>query len=105
MHRGTTHWIITANFTADGSVAYLRADGSWGPHLSEARLFLSEDDTRALVQHAVQHEQFLVCDPYGIDVHVSDAGIETLTAREAIRARGPSVPIRRPDNGLERLEL
>lgn len=104
MHKGTTHWIVTANFTADGSVAYLKEDGSWGARLADARLFLSEQDTQPFVREATQKEQFLVCDPYGIDVHVGPSGIETLTAREAIRARGPSVRIRRPDNGLERLE-
>jgi len=105
MHKGATHWIITANFTADGSVAYLREDGTWSGKLAEARLVLDEEATKPFVAHASRSEQFLVCDPYGIDVHVTDAGIETLSAREGIRARGPTVPVRRPDNGRERQAL
>ncbi len=102
MHKGTTHWIITANFTADGSVAYLREDGTWGHDLAASRLVPDEEATKPFVAHASRTEQFLVCDPYGIDVHVGEAGIEPLTARESIRARGPTVPVRRPDNGRER---
>jgi hypothetical protein len=102
MHLGATHWVVTANFTADGGVAYRRADGSWAPTLAEAQLIATEEEAEPFVRQAALREQHVVCDPYAIDVRWGSAGIEPLTARESIRARGPTVPLRRPDNGQER---
>ncbi|HSC87166.1 MAG TPA: DUF2849 domain-containing protein [Polyangiaceae bacterium] len=104
-HKGATHWIVTANFTASGAVAYLREDGSWGQKLAESRLFADEEATKPLVALAQKTQQFTVSDPYGIDVHVGESGIEPVTKRESIRALGPTTPIRRPDSGRERLPV
>lgn len=95
-------WIVTANFTADGAVAYRREDGSWSGQLAESALFADEDATKPAVTHAAQKEQRLVSDPYPIDVRVGENGIEALTARERIRAYGPTTPLRRPDSGMPR---
>lgn len=91
-----THWIVTANFTFDGSVAYRREDGRWTRELAEAGLFADEASATPVAQASAQKEQFEVCDPYPIDVHVGESGIEPTTARERIRAFGPTVPYERP---------
>ena len=97
-----TRWIVTANFTADGSVAYRRPDGSWSGTFSEAEVFASEADTADPVASAAKLEQRLVSDPYGIDVGLGAAGIFPNSARERIRAQGPTVPVRRPDTGIKK---
>jgi len=94
-----TRWIVTANFTADGSVAYRRADGTWSSRFSDAEAFLSEAETTEIVKRAAQLEQRLVSDPYAIDVGFGPNGIFPNTARERIRAEGPTVPVRRQDPG------
>lgn len=95
-----TRWIVTANFTADGSVAYRRSDGTWSGHFADAEVFLTEEETAEIVRRAGQLEQRLVSDPYGIDVGFGPNGIFPNTARERIRAEGPTVPVRRPDTGV-----
>lgn len=101
MATAETRWIVTANFTAEGSVAYRRADGTWSPHFAEAGVFETEAETVAPVAHSTKFEQRLVSDPYGIDVGFGPSGIFPNTARERIRAEGPTVPIRRPDTGVQ----
>jgi hypothetical protein len=90
-------WIVTANFTADGAVAYRRADGSWSRKLSEAGTFGTEAETAPVVSQVAKSEQRTVADPYGIDVGPGPEGPVALTARERIRATGPTVPVRRAD--------
>lgn len=101
MASSETRWIVTANFTADGSVAYRRADGTWSAHFADSEVFLTEAETAAPVTHSAKFEQRLVSDPYGIDVGFGPSGIFPNTARERIRAGGPTVPIRRPDEGVQ----
>jgi Protein of unknown function (DUF2849) len=93
-------WIVTANFTADGGVAYRRADGTWSRVFAESGVFATEEDALPIVQSIVKNEQRLISDPYGIDVGWTGSTIEPLTARERIRRDGPTVPIRRPDSGV-----
>ena len=50
-----------------------------------------------LVARAEQEHQRLVCDPYTFPVRFEASAIDPLSARENIRAKGPSIPIRRPD--------
>ncbi|MBA3398173.1 MAG: DUF2849 domain-containing protein [Deltaproteobacteria bacterium] len=97
-----THWVVTASFTDDGSNAYRRADGTWSRALAEAGLLTEEATGKVHAAQAVADEQRLISDPYVIEVHASDSKVEALSARERIRATGPTVPIRRPDSGLRR---
>jgi len=91
-----THWIVTGNFTEDGAVAWRRADGSWSRRIAEAGLV---DAATAKLQSttAIANEQREICDPYGIEVHVDGDTIDPLTARQRIRATGPTIQLRRPD--------
>jgi hypothetical protein len=55
-----------------------------------------EERDRLLAQ--AEKQQRIVCDPYVFDVRVEPGGtIDPLSARERIRAFGPSTRVRRPD--------
>ena len=61
-----------------------------------------EPTAKALAATAVANEQREISDPYAIEVHADGGTIDPLTARQRIRANGPTVPLRRPDTGLSR---
>jgi hypothetical protein len=91
-----THWVITAGFTDDGGPAFLRKDHRWSRNLQEA--WPIEGDAAKDEQLAWALKQEVeVCDPYAYQVSLSAAGIDPLSAKEGIRANGPSVTYRRPD--------
>jgi hypothetical protein len=89
-------WIVTANFTADGSVAYFKPDQSFGSRIEEAAVFDSKDAAEAARVIAADAER-LVADPYLTEVVPGSQGLDALTARERIRSLGPTVRVRRPD--------
>ncbi|MCX5745208.1 MAG: DUF2849 domain-containing protein [Proteobacteria bacterium] len=92
-----SHWIVTGNFTEDGAVAWRRADGTWARQIAEAGLFVDEPTAKAAATRAAAQEQREICDPYGIEVHAEGGAIDPLTARQRIRANGPTIRLRRPD--------
>lgn len=87
---------MTGNFTADGAVAWRRADGSWSRQLADAGL-VDEPTAKAQAAAAIANEQREICDPYGVEVRVDGATIDPMTARQRIRANGPTIRIRRAD--------
>ncbi len=91
-----THWIVTGNFTEDGAVAWRRADGTWSRTIADAGL-VDESTAKAQAATAGTTEQRLICDPYGIEVAAVAGTIDPLTARQRIRANGPTIQLRRPD--------
>lgn len=96
------HWVVTGKFTDDGANAWRRADGAWSRRLDDAELLNDEATGKAYAAAAVAHEQREISDPYVIEVHAASGTIDPLTARERIRASGPTVPVRRPDPALPR---
>jgi hypothetical protein len=90
-------WVVTAKFTDDGANAWRRADGTWSRKLDDAGLYTDEPAAKAQVADTVAKEQREISDPYVIEVHAADGVIDPLTARERIRATGPTVRVRRPD--------
>jgi len=94
-------WIVTGKFTADGANAWRRGDGTWSRRFHEVGLFVDETSARAVLPAAAA-EQRVITDPYIVDVLVEGATIAPSSARERIRATGPTVPIRRPDEGVTR---
>jgi hypothetical protein len=87
-----THWVVTANRTDDGGVAWLRDDGTWSSALAEAALFGDEPSANAAVERA-KTEQRTVCDPYATRMHFDGSAIHPVTMRERIRATGPSIAV------------
>ncbi|MEJ7598527.1 MAG: DUF2849 domain-containing protein [Kofleriaceae bacterium] len=91
------HWVVTAKFTEDGSNSWRRADGSWSRQIAEAGLLVDEASATALAATARVTEQREISDPYVIAVYASTESIDPLSARERIRANGPTIRVRRPD--------
>jgi hypothetical protein len=89
-------FVVSAGLTKTGAPTYLRPDGSWSPDLQEAAAVESAEERDRLVALALQQEE-LIADPYAFAVDVTNGKIDPLTAREHIRANGPTVPYRRPD--------
>ena len=96
------HWIVTGNFTADGAVAWRRADGTWSRQIGDAGLLADEATTKPITAAVIAAEQREISDPYGIEVYADGNTIDPLTARQRIRANGPTIAMRRPDRGLSR---
>ena len=94
-----THWVVTGKFTDDAGNAWRRADGTWSRRLAEAGLVADEATAKTHVASAIKHEQREISDPYVIEVRAQGDTIDPLSARERIRATGPTIRIRRPDRG------
>jgi hypothetical protein len=92
-----SHFVVTANVTDAGSPTYMKADGSWSARLDDARCIETEEEAAGFVEDANIHQQRQVSDPYSIAVALEGGKIDPLSAREYIRAHGPSVRVRRPD--------
>src|SRR5512141_512100 len=91
-----THFIVTANLIGSGAPAYRREDGGWSTDLQQAHPVADEAERDALLATAAR-EEAIVCDPYAFAARLQGRAIDPLTAREQIRAKGPSVAYRRPD--------
>ncbi|MEY2937334.1 MAG: hypothetical protein RL033_8083 [Pseudomonadota bacterium] len=91
-----THYVISAQALDSGAPTYLAAGGVWSPNLQQALTVLTEAERDELLAQATKQER-VVCDPYFFDVRVDANTIDPLSARERIRAEGPTTRIRRPD--------
>jgi hypothetical protein len=91
-------FLITGNFTETGGPAYRGPDATWTTNARAAALFATEDDAKAVVESARKTEQRVVSDPYVLKIELAEGGEFVFTsAREQIRAGGPTTPVRRPD--------
>jgi sulfite reductase (NADPH) hemoprotein beta-component len=97
MSEPTTLWIVTANFTEDGAVAWRRSDGTWARAFADAGVVDSEANAKELATTATQREQREITDAYVVPVRALEGAVELQSARERIRANGPTIRIRRPD--------
>jgi hypothetical protein len=91
-----THFVVSASLLASGAPAYRRQNGSWSTDLQEAHPAADAAERDAMLAAAAR-EEAIVADPYAFEVRLDGATIDPLTAREAIRAKGPTVAYRRPD--------
>lgn len=89
-------WVVTGNFTADGSVAWLKPNNEFGHKFSEVQLFDTKEEAEA-ARKAILPLERIVSDPYLTEVGIAPQGLDALSARERIREKGPSVRVRRPD--------
>jgi len=95
--RSGTHYVLSAQLLGTGAPAYLTAAGVWSTCLQDAHTVLTDEERDRLLAQAEQ-QQRIVCDPYVFDVRVEPGGtIDPLSARERIRALGPTTRVRRPD--------
>lgn len=91
-----THFVISAGSTETGAPIYLTEPGAWSPHLAEARVLSGEAEAASLLTASARQERE-VTDPYVVAVAIADGAPKPVTAREAIRATGPTTRVRRPD--------
>ena len=96
MAKPASCFVITANLTEDGSVAYMKADQTWTAALGEAALIESKEVVQEMLRAAETQER-IVCDPYAMKAERGDSGAVPLSARERIRNEGPTTRLRRAD--------
>lgn len=89
-------FLISANLLKSGTCVWRRADGSWTTNLQEAHPAATEAERDAMLAAAAK-EETVVADPFALPAHQDGNRIDPLTARERIRANGPTVAYRRPD--------
>lgn len=92
-----THFVVSASLTESGAPAYLTPRG-WSTQLADASPFEHEADANARVQVAETEEQHIVSDPYTFSVTLEAGSPVPISVRESIRAEGPTVRVRRPDD-------
>lgn len=86
-----THFVVTANLLGSGAPCYRRKDGSWSTSLQDAYPAGTEAERDEMVAAAMR-EEATVADAYFFGVRLEGTTIDPLTAREEIRAKGPTVP-------------
>lgn len=87
--------IISANRLQDGIVVYFAAEGTWTPEIDQAKRFaLDTEIETGLKQAKADEKRNLIVDPFAVDVEAEAKGLEALTLRNAIRAKGPTVDYR-----------
>lgn len=89
--------VVSASSTRDGSPVYRTAAGGWVGALAEAAVFANAEAAGESLSEA-QKQESDVCDPYTFVVATDEQGLpEAVSAREKIRAAGPTFRVRRPD--------
>ena len=84
--------IVTANRLREGDVVYLTDTGRWSLHLNESRATRDAAQVEAmLAQAAAAVDARQIVGPYEMEVVEVDGILQPLSAREIIRAAGPTV--------------
>lgn len=95
-------FVVSASRTSDGAPVYLTAGRTWTESIAEAKAVPDGDEREEMLAFG-RGQEAVVCDPYPFKVKVEEGRPAPLTAREQIRSKGPTVPIRRPDRRAERV--
>jgi hypothetical protein len=88
--------VVTASRLSDGTILWLGAGPAWRERFAEAQAFDAEALEMALQFGAREVAAQHVIGVYAVEVEQRADGMTPLSARERIRAEGPSV---RPDLG------
>ncbi|MCA9642820.1 MAG: DUF2849 domain-containing protein [Polyangiaceae bacterium] len=86
--------VLSGSLTLTGAPVYLAAGRDWTRSLSEAEVFRSTDDLEASLTWA-RSQEAVVCDPYAFSVDAQADKPTPISARERIRANGPTVGLAR----------
>jgi hypothetical protein len=90
--------VLTANRLAPGEVVYWHGSKGWVPELQQAQVLEDSESEFVLKAAAEWIARNEVVAPYLFPVRLGTGKIVPTSARELIRARGPSV---RPDLGKQ----
>jgi hypothetical protein len=88
MARPFTPKIVTANALLEGDVIYWTAQNTWARALSDAALFVEQDEAEA--QLAVASKDGMTVGAYLVDAVQGENGPEPTHFREEFRRTGPS---------------
>ncbi len=84
--------IMTANRLLGGEVVYLGDNAEWTDKFSAAKTAEDKDGADALLSEAEKAEaNQLIVGAYLIKVERDETGLRTLSVKEGIRAKGPTV--------------
>lgn len=84
--------MLTANRLVDGIVVYLTAAGDWSERFADGQAVDDETGAQALMRRAEQSVAACqIVAPYLIEVAPGNGTVAPSSARERIRAFGPSV--------------
>ena len=90
--------VLTANRLAPGEVVYWNGSSGWMPELQQAQVLEDAEAESVLKAAAEWVARNDVVAPYLFPVRLDNGRIIPTSAREMIRAKGPSV---RPDLGKQ----
>lgn len=90
--------VLTANRLAPGEVVYWSGPAGWQTDLQRAEVMEDAAVEDALKAAAEWVRRCEIVAPYGFPVRLENGAILPVSAREMIRAKGPSV---RPDLGKQ----
>ncbi|MGD8861062.1 MAG: DUF2849 domain-containing protein [Myxococcales bacterium] len=97
MAKKPAFFVVSAARTDDGAPAYLKSNKTWSGVLRDAAVVDNPSVADELLQFARSQER-QVCDPYVVKVDRDGQGAPLpVSARERIRADGPTTRLRRPD--------
>jgi hypothetical protein len=91
MPKAPLKWIVTGNLTADGAVAYLKADRGFGRKVEDAQIFPTKEEAEA-ARLLLAKQEAVISDPYLTEIAETGGKLDLLSARERIRSQGPTVP-------------
>lgn len=84
--------VVTANRLREGDVVYLTDTGKWSTYLNESRASRDPAQIEAmLAEAAADVAARKIVAPYEMEVVEVDGILQPLSAREIIRAAGPTV--------------
>ncbi len=88
--------VVTGNLTREGTLVYLGQWGDWETALERARAFASRAEAEAELAR-VRADESHITEPYVFEALHQDGRLRPISAREILRAAGPSTRLRRPD--------
>jgi hypothetical protein len=88
---------VTANYLGNGAVVFLAENGRWSPNVNDSAVAGDVSTAAALmaIANKAAADQ-LVVGPYLFEVSAEGGRVRPLSARESIRAAGPTVEEREP---------
>ncbi|MEZ4230010.1 MAG: DUF2849 domain-containing protein [Polyangiaceae bacterium] len=86
--------VLSASLTSSGAPVYLTPDRKWTRDLSAAEVFTAAETLDPVLAWA-RSQEATVCDPYAFSVDGKAAQPTPISARERIRASGPTVGLAR----------
>lgn len=83
--------VVTANRLLDGRIVWLGRNGQWKTLIKDAEPFSNSAIEDELQRCNARAQQEALVGIYGVQVTLTENGLQPVTSRERIRAQGPSV--------------